>query len=901
MFDIEEFEEYPSIQEIIEKINKFVLKNKIIKISKIVDDLEDLLENQEYLIQVTYILSILAENTKLINESLIQKIIPHINSDNDKLKVNSIIILGFFILNNPNHIDLYFPDFISLLKDKDEDVRNNGHYFLHEFLKIKAVNMNPYQDVFLTALSIENNKDNLISLINYLNNTKREDIKFYQLFNFREISESLILEYSKDKTSDIFLKITDFTKKLFPSLKDVNFQYLKPEELMKLLDDQFIMKKYNFNKIDQLNVYTSEIKKSSIKNKEIYFYIIDKERNNISFFELEKEKLNKVFERKNRISNKKLIDIFSQIINNDYDLKLFMNMLIKLGHIKGYYSKLGYFYPYNFLKNQIINDFTKEGVVNLKQKFDFLPSDFIKNIISESKLPFLLSKKGNSYLSLKKMQNQISSVAAKNSIINLKKYREILKEEDFIGLIKKLPMDYLSNFHKGTIWLTNLGQIRIKKEINNSKIVGFLNLNKISEKLKINKSLLIDIIDLEIDSRSGIWDKNKEIFYFSKYVKKKIDGINVITDEKEKKAHVEILANELNIDKNHIISKIDENYKLIGEEIKKQEQITISKYLEKLGMDYDIFMNFINSLELNYFKKGDILIFDSLKIENAKKGIKSLLINNSKSSNFISLGNFDITSSLIEELIEELKKDGKLKGIFFEEENNLIFYTENGIRKVMLENSFLFSFEDLFYGKVLNEEEIGILKTILNDLINERKVKGKFNEELLTFSSEDLLFEFDYNKIVDDFGRIINNHIKKFDFEFQKIKKVLSKSNETIFPREIKNLQDSIDKINFNYVKWKAQLNAYVYEANRKLLKDQGYTQKGYENLSIEQKEEVKLFKEDTFVYDYLDSFNQWVKLFNALEQKYGKIIFLQKRLIKNPDDEKSKNKFNELLTELNI
>ena len=125
-------------------------------------------------------------------------------------------------------------------------------------------------------------------------------------------------------------------------------------------------------------------------------------------------------------------------------------------------------------------------------------------------------------------------------------------------------------------------------------------------------------------------------------------------------------------------------------------------------MDYEPFLNFVNDLEINYFRKGDLLILNPKKIEDAQNSIKLNLLENSKSMNYISLGNFDITSSLIENLINELKADGKLKGIFYEQENELIFYTEKGIRNLMLENSFLFSFEDLFYGKELSKEDINL-------------------------------------------------------------------------------------------------------------------------------------------------------------------------------------------------
>jgi hypothetical protein len=224
-----------------------------------------------------------------------------------------------------------------------------------------------------------------------------------------------------------------------------------------------------------------------------------------------------------------------------------------------------------------------------------------------------------------------------------------------------------------------------------------------------------------------------------------------------------------------------------------------------------------------------------------------------------------------------------------------------GIRELMLENSFLFSFEDLFYGKELDEQEISLLKEILDNLIKERKLKGNFDPETYTFSSEELLFEFDYNTVVDDFRKIVNNHIKKFTIEFQKIKHILSKRDETIFPQEIKTIQDTIDRINLNYVKWRAQLNAYVTEANKKLLKDQGYSFKRYQNLTAEKKKDIKIFKEDPDVYELLDKFAQWVKIFNEIEQNYGKIIFLQKRLINNPEDEDAKNNFNELLVYLNL
>ena len=68
MFNVEDFEDYPILVPKIIKINKFIEKDKISKISSIIVELEDLLEDQDLVVQITYILSVIAEyEIKLID------------------------------------------------------------------------------------------------------------------------------------------------------------------------------------------------------------------------------------------------------------------------------------------------------------------------------------------------------------------------------------------------------------------------------------------------------------------------------------------------------------------------------------------------------------------------------------------------------------------------------------------------------------------------------------------------------------------------------------------------------------------------------------------------------------------------------------------------------------------
>ena len=910
MFDIEDFEDYPLLIPKIIRINKLIDKDKTSKISKIIEELENLLEDQDLILQITYILSVIAEyDIDFITERLIKKIEKLLLSDDDKLKINSIIIIGFFITSNPNFIERFYETFINFIVDNSNDVRDNAHYFLQEFIKKEPNSICKYRNIILQALEIEEkNKENIASLLNFLNQC--DSLNFNQLIKFRELSKRLISYFYEWEKSQIKQNLRINLNKFFTSLKDLKLDNLSAIELKKLLDAQFLMKKEAFTEIKKreknitLKNYIEKFRNSRLKGIELNFYINDKKNNETYFYQLEKDKVVNFFDRNKKIPLNDLKIHFSEIINSDYELKLFTKMLVRLGIIEGYLSEF-YFYPFNYLYAEIMNSFQKSGIVNLKGKFDILPPKYLHDIILGTNQEILMGRNNEIYFSLKKIKEEIIETAAKDATINLKSYREKLRETHFIKLIKNLPEEYLTNFRKGTIWLTNIGKNRVETEINNSKFIGFMDLNKLSKKLKINKILLMDIIMLNVDDRSGIWDKNKEIFYYSKYITDRIEKINLISDEKEKENQISFISKELNIDRNHILTKIDENFKLIGEEIKKQDNIKINEYLEKTGMEYDLFIKFINDLQINFFRKGDVLILNPNKIEEAKSSIKLNLIVNSKTENFISLGNFDITSSVIEHLINELKNEKKLKGIFYMENEELLFFTEKGIRELMLENSSLFSFEDLFYEKELSQEETDLLTEIFNDLVKEKKLVGNFNQETLTFSSKDVIFASDYNSSLFEFEKNVNSYLQKFNLEFQKIKKILTKQNETIFPQEIKMIQDTIDRINGKYVMWRDSLEAFILRANATFLKKQGLTVKRYKKLKQETlselKEDIKSFEDDLEVSGLMIEFNNWVKLFNELELKYPNVIFYQKRLIANPEDKESNKKFNDLLIILNL
>ena len=909
MFNLEEFEKDQVLYSLIEKLNKLLDKNKTEKVKVIVEQLNNLLEQQESQIQITYVLSILAEqDSTLIGKNILQNIENLTHSTNSKTKVNAFIIIGFVMLSNINSIESYLPNFVANLKDEDRDVRDNIHYFLHEVAAEHSNLICNYKSDLIDALSVEDNEENIVALIQLLN--KCLDYSFENLYDLRATIISLINRlYSREQTKS-YSELLSYAKSVFPSLIDLITQGLDKKELISEIQNTFLMKKYNFSEINkktgiQLKEFIESKKQNDQKYNKLYFYNKSNEKDPILFYEMEKDKLINIFEQDQKISKKQLLKIFTTISMDEIELRNFIETLQELKHIKGYYSKLGYFYTYDNIKAELNRNFQEKGMVNLK-KYNHLPQDFVSGIIKDisnsTKQVFLLGKNDSAYFSLKKIQQQINTEAAKNTSIDLKTYRMRLFENDFIKLIKNLPQGYLTNFRKGTQWLTNVGLSKVKKDIENSKLIGYYSIPKLSEKFKVSKALIVEILEQFVDTRSGIYDNNRETFYFSKFLNQRIEKINSIQSTNEKQREIKLLAEELNIEKNHILSALDENLKLIGKEILGKELISVTEYTEKTGMTYEDFLKFINTLGLNYFKKGEHLIFNEVKIEESKKAIRLMLIDKSKSENVIHLGDIDVTSSIVEDLLKELQNDEKIKGIFYSHEGELAFYTEKGVENLMLENSFMFSFYDFFYGKILDDKDIKVLTSIFTDLLSKNQLKGTFDKDTLTFASSDVIFAQDYNKVLFQFEKMVNTYIKTFNTEFEKIKKILTK-HSAIFPQEITKIQGGIDTINEKYVHWRNGLEAFVRKANATLLNKQGFTLKKYKSLSIsnEKKDDVKFFEEDPEVIDLISNFKRWVKLFNELELKYGNVIFYQKRLIIKEENKEDRKMLEELLSKLHL
>jgi len=327
MFNLEEFERDQVIYPIVEKLSKFLDKNKTAKAEKLIEQLDQLLKEQEHIVPITYILSILAEHDfQLISESIFKKVESYCESKDLKLRVNTLIIIGFAMLGNQKYIDKYFRNFVNNLSNESKDIRDNVHYFLQEITDRKPKLICSYRKDLINALTIEEDKENLVSLIDFLE--KCNDFDIENLFDFRDVSKSLLTKFYSKEHTGIYSKLLTLIITIFPSLKKIDVESLELKKLLNELDKLFLMKRYNFTELSEKTGVTLEEfikikKKTERKDHKIYFYIKFNEKKLVYFYELEKEKLIQLFGKVEKLQKREIFDIFNQIIDTELGLFLF--------------------------------------------------------------------------------------------------------------------------------------------------------------------------------------------------------------------------------------------------------------------------------------------------------------------------------------------------------------------------------------------------------------------------------------------------------------------------------------------------------------------------------------------------------------------------------------------------
>lgn len=913
IFNIDEYKS-ASIQKVLKKINQIVSKNKMDKFLPTVDELEPFLNdvNSDECRESVLVYSLLLdEHPEILKTSLSKHLNNLIYSSVDETRLNGIILYGTdFIkrLHSDNQVNGDNIDkFIDIgLNDKVPEIQSNVIFFVEQFPEEYFTYILPKIDKFLNLFKQTNNSEVMNSIINIIGKIwdKSLDIKLNILEKLQSVylstskveKETAILNFIKSSINEVDILLKDNPK----AKKEEIIKTLKNRgPLIKLYDLEEIAKEegMNFKDVEQnFNKLTGDdlIFRFPYQDKKKYF------------IEIEIKPLLELLQR-DKVKVDDLIKIFGDYPIDTLSLiDLLIKKLVKAKNIKGYLTK-SYFYSYNYLKEQIMNDIKRTGIVNLDEHSKQVNYNFILSIAEEinkeSKFNGIFTKNKSLFRTLNSLIKEIEKSCIKDSMFDLSYYKETFLPDDYQLIENECKTKLFTKYHLGSNWLTHIGFTRLTNLFKEGQNMGFINLPKIVQSTEIPLEISKEILNEWLENKPGIWDKSESVFYFIKYIKLKVGNLFKSNDTVKLKEEINKLASTLNLDPILIEKKLNQEKADIISQIKEKPSIDINMYTNALGMGKADFIKFVNELNIDYLIEGNNMIFDKSKIEKRRKEVKDTILSDAEKRDYLDVVELSkrlrigeqIIFQTIKGLYDNQKQDKEhINGILIDDG---LFITKQGIIKRILQNKEYISASTIIGERELTPDEQNYVIGILKQLIDEGKLVGTFDESSQEFKTEDLkLFKtfMDSKANAEDLSKL---YIKYMRDTFKQVRDIFM-NNETLKPGDLKRKDFLIKRVIEEFQNWEHNLNESIKNAEKSF--------KDIENLDDNDTfaDLVDFDKKETKKIDsqkILGLFGKWKQLIIDLEQHTPALGALKKKLKDNPEDAESKSKYDELIKKLHF
>jgi hypothetical protein len=903
------------ITKLVKKLNSNYEKKKWAKFQGSLDELVKWIESSPDDSNLSlYILSILAEELpEYLNDKMLVVVKPFLTEGTSKEKLNSIIIVGSYIINSLEDKDNSDPEidtklifeFMDILQDSETDERVNVFYFLDQFPDNLKNLFLLKQSIFVELLKLEKNPE-------ILNSTGKILKKIQPL-----MSLSLLIDYIQQlkmiyrdikvpMVSDIILDLLEIE---IPLLNKRTKEKWNKKKVIENINNRLPMRRiYNLKKMaknEDMDVEDVEENILSQSNDEIAYIFSYSQKSNKFIIEFEKELLLVHF-NKTKYSVSNLIETFNQYgITNQSILTLLIKGLVKKHLLKGYLTKK-YYYPYSYLRIELVQTLNKKGVINIDQYTSYLSQDFVNllldDITEQSTYEGVYDSSKENYFTFKFITTEIEQTISRSNVIDLSHYEENYEHEDFLRIEEYSRQHFFSKFHKKHIWLTNLGTTRIQTYVRTSEQIGFFNLTKSVEKLSIPEKIISAVIKEMFTRKNGFWNSDGTIFYFGNYVKAKINKIQKEQDAKTRELMIEDLAKDLQIDKDEIAGKVNEKLHKIGKILADKDEAEINPLLRDLQMNYNEFIEFVESLEKPYLVIHSKIIFSEKKIEEALGKVKNSIITESKKRNILQMQDVAARSKcskkIVYDLIHGLIKEEEIKGLWL---NDNRFITEYGIQRRIDESKNYVDIYTLIAEKSVDEEEVKYLEEVLFSMMEAGTIKGVYHGKV--FQSDDIAVESSLQEEIERFTLEITPYMEEVEIAYELLKEIFI--NQDITPRQIDEYEKILEEIIRKILSAEPFLKRIINNANKRLKnqlreaepypkKRSKKSRKG-KGKSEEPEFELPNIADGEIIKGLMDDFNNWKSLIFAVEQKAGQIVFLKKKLKSNPDHEESQKNLKEI------
>jgi hypothetical protein len=423
--------------------------------------------------------------------------------------------------------------------------------------------------------------------------------------------------------------------------------------------------------------------------------------------------------------------------------------------------------------------------------------------------------------------------------------------------------------------------------------VGYINISKIIEEEQIPESIVLEIFDKWIKNVPGVWDKAHHVYYLNKYIKQKTKQQGTKPGEQE--VLIQELAKDLNIEKESIVTNLNQERAEIINQIKSKPSINLNTYCRSLGMKRDEFINFVNDLNVEYLVQQNKMIFDPKQIERRKKDVTKKLIDLAFKNHELYIPDLshqlNFSEHMIYDIISELWEEKQIIGIFISDD---FFVTDAGIRDRIFQNKDYVTMEVLFPEDEISEDTKSYIVTIIEKLVDSGKLIGEFDPDSGEFRGEDALLVKQYDDDRLNAQEMLNDYVKVMRTVYQKVRDIyMQKAN--IRPGDIKRKDFLVKKrVLEELPNWEKGLKRAVKQAESSFESMDDAGEMTFGDILEQEETSEKIDGEAV-----LSEFNTWKQVILDIDVNVDEIPAYKKKLQSNPDDEEAKEKLEELYKKL--
>ncbi len=855
-----------------------------------------------------YILSLIAEEMpESFSHSIFSDIDPYLKGDKSKEKINAVIIYGSCLLHFLSQKDFsdmtILNDFIELLFNSKSETRQNICFFLEQFPDSFDTQLLSKLNIFIKILADESNSEVLKTTQEILSRLQPK-MSLSILINYIQQLRDIYEDNKSAEISDILLNLIE---KEIPLLKKrVKSNWSKNQILREIDNRPTLIRFTDLNIIsEQENLTLEEVENyllSQIDENNIYTLIfIDK--NHKKLLELEKEKIITYLSQR-KIKLDEIVGIFNDLgIKNNAVVMILIKGLLEKRIIKGYLTK-NYYYDWTYLKKEFLQRLQQYGSIDIFNYSKSIDKDTIHKLIDEIKqqgIPGLYNLEKSKYYTFSAINQEIEKESYRANIIDLSHYKSQFTQENFYKLEEYCRSKIFTKYHHKHSWLTHLGTTNIQQELSICEQIGECNIKERAGKLGIHPSILLKITKKMFEHKNGFWNKEEKNFYFSKYVKKRIDSIQNELDAGKREELIDSLAEELQIEKDEISQKVDEKLNKIGKMLSEKDEFLINPLLRDLQMDYKEFLKFVDSLEKpdGYLVIHDKIIFSKKRIDEEQGKLSKSIKENVLNYDVIIINNlvskYKCASQILINILDNLLEIKEINGIWIKDNEN--FLTERGIQERMLKAKSYIDLNSIIEEITLSEEGIMFLEKILLTLMEQKIITGVYNSESHVFQSDSILGDVDLDNERNHFKSEITPFLENLERTYVILRDILMQKD--LFPADIDSYEEILEETIRKILQDQLVLKRIINNANSRINKSTQKTgkNKGKKGRKSEKDEKsFKNFADDEIIATIMNDFNNWKTLILAIEQKAGEIVFLRKKLKSNPDDPENKEKLNKIL-----